>query len=477
MLTEKEIMYFLNLDVMDTKKKSARIGQNYYDGNHDIKDYKLFYYNADGELVEDKTRSNIKISHPFFTELVDQAVQYMLSGGDEFIRSDRPELQKELNRYFVDDSDFMAEINELLTGCMAKGFDYMFAYQNRENRLAFQCADSLNVIEVKAKDTDSGTDNIIYWFEDKKSKSTEIIKHVEVWDEENTYYYIIDEKGKLSKDESVEINPRPHVIYEDEKGGEKYFTTFGFIPFFRLDYNKERSSSLKPIKAIIDDYDLMSCGLSNNLQDASEYLVVVNGFEGDSMEELMTNIKTKKHIGVNEGGGVEFKTVDIPFEARKTKLELDEKNIYRFGMGFNSAMMGDGNITNVVIKSRYALLDLKCNKLEIRFKQFLRRIIRIVLDEINKDNETDFQMKDVYFAFDREVMTNAQDNASIEKIDAEKQKIQIETLLSLSGVLDDETIVQSICESLDISFEDIKGRLPKDELTGNQSAMDVLKGL
>ena len=119
----------------------------------------------------------------------------------------------------------------------------------------------------------------------------------------------------------------------------------------------------------------MSCGLSNNLQDASEYLVVVKGFQGDNLEELMQNVKTKKHIGVNgdSGGDVDFKTVDVPYDARKVKLELDEKNVYRFGMGFNSAQIGDGNITNIVIKSRYTLLDLKCNKLEIRLKQLVRR--------------------------------------------------------------------------------------------------------
>lgn len=154
------------------------------------------------------------------------------------------------------------------------------------------------------------------------------------------------------------------------------------IPFFRLDNGVKQFSGLKPIKALIDDYDLMSCGLSNNLQDASEYLVVVKGFQGDNLEELMQNVKTKKHIGVDgEGGGdVEFKTVDIPYQARQTKLELDEKNIYRFGMGFNSAQIGDGNVTNIVIKSRYALLDLKCNKLEIRLKQFLRKILKVVIN-------------------------------------------------------------------------------------------------
>ena len=44
---------------------------------HDIREYKIYYIDANGDLQEDKHRSNIKISHPFFSELVDQtAVSY-----------------------------------------------------------------------------------------------------------------------------------------------------------------------------------------------------------------------------------------------------------------------------------------------------------------------------------------------------------------------------------------------------------------
>ena len=164
------------------------------------------------------------------------------------------------------------------------------------------------------------------------------------------------------------------------------------------------------------------------------------------------------------GGGVDIRTVDIPYQAREAKLELDEKNIYRFGMGFNSAQTGDGNITNVVIKSRYALLDLKCNKLEIRLKKLFRNILNVVLDEVNRMNSSDYQQKDVYFVFDREVMTNAQDNAQIELTDAQRQQIQINTLLSLNNVLDDETIIQAICEILDIDYESIRDKLPEDDM-------------
>ena len=237
---------------------------------------------------------------------------------------------------------------------------------------------------------------------------------------------------------------------------------------------KKQVSGLKPIKDLMDDYDLMACSLSNNLQDFTDALYVVAGFQGNNLDEMIQNIKSKKHIGVEKEGTVDIKTVDIPYQARQAKLELDEKGIYRFGMGFNSAQSGDGNITNIVIKSRYALLDLKCNKLEIRLKQFLRKLIKVVLNEVNEREGTDYQMKDVFFVFDREVMTNAKDNAEIEKLDAEKQQILIETILSLSNILDTETVLQTICEILDIDYEEIKNKLPKDESKDPDHVRDIL---
>lgn len=475
MLSIAEIGRFISDDARSDKKLFAKVGQRYYEGDHDIKKYKLYYYDKDGRLIEDTTRSNIKISHPFFTELVDQEVQYMLSGKDGFVFSDDPELQNELDNYFNDNEDFTAELTEVLTGCISKGFEYMYAYKNDEDKLSFQCADSMGVVEVRAKDTDDNCEYVIYWYTDRIEKGKKEIKRIQVWDKDQVYFYVQAGSGQIALDEQEKINPRPHVIWKEGKKEETYYDNFGFIPFFRLDNCKKQFNGLKPIKDIIDDYDLMSCGLSNNIQDASEYLVVVKGFQGDNLEELITNTKTKKHIGVEENGGVDFKTVDIPYEARKVKLEHDEKNIYRFGMGFNSAQLGDGNITNVVIKSRYALLDLKCNKLEIRLKQFLRKILKIVLKEINAANKTDYQQKDVYFKFEREVMTNAQDNAAIEKTDAEKQQIQINTMLGLMSVLGDEKVIELICEVLDIDYEELKDKLPvnqEQELTDANATLD-----
>ena len=463
MLTVEQIKAFIDSDLASKKKQLAKTGLQYYEGEHDIKSHRIFFVDANGKLKEDKLKSNIKICHPFFTELVDQTVQYMLSGKDGFVKSDIPELQSLLDEYFNDNEDFTAELYEILTGCVAKGFEYAYAYKREDEKIGFQCADSLGVIEVKAKETDDGCEYVIYWYVDRIGKDNKVIKRIQVWDESQTYFYAQEDDGQIHLDSTQKTNPRPHVIYKKDGDENTYFEGFGFIPFFRLDNCRKQFSDLKPIKALIDDYDIMSCGLSNNIQDTAEALYVVKGFQGDNLDELMTNIRAKKHVGVDENGGVDVHTVDIPYEARQAKLDLDEKNIYRFGMGFNSAQLGDGNITNIVIKSRYSLLDLKCNKLEIRLKQFMRKLLKVVLNEINNEHDTDYQQKDVYFDFEREVMTNAADNAQIELTEAQTRQAEINTILGLATYIDNETLLQLICEQLDIDYDDVKGKLPQEE--------------
>ena len=480
MLTPEEIKTFITSDRASMKKQLARVGQRYYEADHDIRDYRLFWIDQDGQVQEDKHRSNIKISHPFFTELVDQEVQYMLSGKYGFIKSDDPDLQIHLNEYFNDNEDFLAELYEVLTGCIAKGFEYMYAYKGDDNKYRFVCADSLGVVEVRAKETDDHCEYVIWWFVDSIGKDNKQITRIQVWDTNMIHYFVQEDDGEIKPDTSYKENPRPHTMYKkgDAESEKIYFKDFGFIPFFRLDNNRKQVSDLKSVKDLIDDYDLMACGLSNNIQDSNETLFVVKGFDGDNLDELHFNAKNKKIIGVGEDGDVETRVVDIPVEARKTKLELDEKNIYRFGFGLNTAGLKDTSATtNIAIKSAYSLLDLKANKLEIRLKQFLRKLLHVVLAEINERDDKDYQQKDVYFAFDREVMTNAEENARIKLTEAQKQQTMITTMLNLASYLDDETLMQNICDILDIDYNEIKDKLPKREEIDPLAAQSALDGI
>lgn len=475
MLSINEIRKFIEADAQSDRKRFARTGLRYFEGDHDIKGYRIFFVNGEGKLQEDRTKSNIKISHPFFRLLVDQQTQYMISGHGGFVKSDIPELQTELDAYFNDNESFRAELNGLISGTVAKGWEYMYAYKDANDRTAFQVADSIGVVEVREKETDDGCAYVIRWFIDRFDKDNKAIKRIQVWDREQTWFYCQEGEGAIVPDDSLSLNPRPHILYRKDGDEGTYYDDYGMIPFFRLDNGRKRFSGLKPIKALIDDYDLMNAGLSNNIQDTNEALYVVKGFQGDNLDELMLNVKTKKHIGVDEDGGIDIKTVDIPVEARKTKMEVDEKNIFRFGQGVNTEALKDTSATvSIAIKSAYANLDLKCDGLLPFLLQFMRKLLKLVLKEINDTQGTDYEQKDVYFDFSREIITNAQENAQIDLTKAQEQQTKITTLLNTASLLGQELTAQLVCEALDLDYDDLKDKLPKAEENPTAAALAAL---
>lgn len=477
MLTEQEIRSFLDEDSASQLKQDAKVGQDYYEGKHDILEFRMFYYNADGNLVEDTHRSNAKIPHPFFTELVDQATQFIMSSEGGLINSKDTGLQAELDIYFNKNMKFKSELAETITGTQAKGFDYMYAYKGKDDRLAFENADCLGVVEVEGRFAEDGKDQRIYKYVDRVDKEGKTQWKILVIDDENTYYYRQSDDGEITLDEDVELNPQPHAVYE--KGGKLYKKLVNFLPFFRLDHNKKRISLLPAVKALIDDYDIMSSSLTNNLIDFDTPLHVVKGFKGENLDELQQNLKTKKIVGTAPDGGVEVHTVDVPYEARVAKLELDEKNIYRFGMGLNMAGLKDtAATTNIAIKAAYSLLELRCNKIKNQLELFLQQIVEVVLAEINEKLDRDYQLKDVEFNIKPEVMSNSTENAQKDLTEAQRKQTEINYLLAVAAYFDNETLTKKLCEILDIDYEDIKNKLPDPNEPANSidGAIDELGG-
>ncbi|MFQ7750464.1 phage portal protein [Ruminococcus sp.] len=475
MLNIGEIQTLLN--TIDNRKAQAKVGRRYYHAAHDIQDYRLFYYDAFGELQEDHTRSNIKIAHPFFTELVDQEIQYLLSNRDRIVTAEDTELQKEMDRYFNENDRFRAELADACTDAVVCGWGWLYAYVDTDDRLSFQCADSLSVTEADGRYTSDGRDYVLYRYLQRKDIYGHMVYKIMVMDDNQTWMYTQVDSGTITLDASTADapNPRPHVLYKKHNSDDTYFEGLGFLPWFRIDNNREQVSGLQPIKALIDDYDLMSCGLSNNLQDASEYLVVVSGFPGTDMTELMQNLKTKKVIGTADGGGVEMKTVTVPYEARKVKLELDKENIYQFGMGFDASQVGDGNVTNVVIKSRYALLDIKCDKLETHLRQTMGGILDVVLERINQERGTAYTRADVKMDFTRSCITNDSDNATIESTEATTAQTKINTLLAAAAQVGIDPVLPQLCNVLDLDESEVRKAIEQADSEQLDSMMQQLE--
>ena len=474
-LSSAEIKKFITQDISSEKKRLAKLGERYYHGEHDILNKRLFYFNADGILVEDKTRANIKIVHPFFMILAEQLSAYVLSNKKNPIQAKTKDdgFQDILDERF--DDDFWSEISELVTGAYTKGFEYVYRYINKDNKATYQVADSLGVVEVSARDAEDGQEHIIYHYADTMAKGEKTVRKIQDWTATESLCYVQIDDGNIVLDKDAEYNPRPHYLFTDPDTGTKVGEPFGFIPFFRLDYCKKQHSGLKPIKGLIDDYDLHACSLSNNLTDFDTPLYVVSGYQGDDLNELQHNLKTKKIVAPDSEGGVNIQTVEIPYEARKAKLDLDERNIYIFGMGFNPAQVGDGNITNVVILSRYTLLDLKKSKLDKRLKKLLREIIKVELDDINKENGTDYQMSDIEIDLTPDIPTNEAENLQNEKLKAETEQIRVNTILNVAANIGDDAALQALCDILELDYEELKGQV--EQIREERNLLDAQKTL
>lgn len=447
-------------------KKKARIASDYYDYKHDILNHRIFYVDENGVLKEDQYASNVKIPHPFFTELVDQKVQYLLSNPVEFEVEEKAEtegLKDRLWEYYND--DLQVTLQDMIWGSSVKAHEYLYARTTSEDRLTFDTADSMMIFPVYNEDNE--TVALIRYYErtiTKGNKEIQIV-HAERWTSEDVTFYVSDEKGDFRLDESKQPNPRPHVLAIREDDETVLGRTYGQIPFYRLSNNQRGTTDLEPVKPIIDDYDLMNAFLSNNLHDFQDAIYVVKGFDGDDLSKLRQNVKAKKTVGVSEDGDLDIRTVNIPVEARKLKLEIDRENIYKFGMGFDSAQVGDGNITNVVIKSRYALLDLKCNKAEARLRAMLAWMNRLIVDDINRRYGTNYDATEISIKITRETMVNENDVALNEKTEQETKALRIQAILAAAPHLGDETTLKLICEEFELDWEEVKQQIEEQDYT------------
>ena len=449
-----EVKRLVSNDRGSTLKKDMQTGINYYEGKHDIANYRLFYFNNEGELVEEKHRSNTRIAHQYFTELVDQKVQYLLSNPIE-VTTEQTGLQEYLDEYI--NEDFQLMLQELVEGASQKSYEYAFWKIDTDNRLRFKTADAIKIIPIY--DEFYNIDQIIYYYDDQivKDNKQKTVTKIQLWTKEEVFYFVQEDGQAVKLDNSAEYNHKPHLLAQ--KGEDKFGKGYGRVPFICLQNNRSKTDDLQPIKDLIDDYDMMACALSNNLIDFDHPIYAVRGFEGDSLDKLVTNLKTKKTVGVSESGGVDVITTNIPVEARKAKLDIDKEAIYKFGMGFDSSQAGDGNITNVVIKSRYSLLDLKCNKIEVRLRAVIKEMLQLIVENINELHGKAYDAAEIEITMTRDVMANETDNASIAKTEAETNQVLINNIMTAASRLDDRTVLKLLASILEVDPDEVEKAL------------------
>ena len=202
--------------------------------------------------------------------------------------------------------------------------------------------------------------------------------------------------------------------------------------------NTEHVTALSGVKPHLDLYDLINSDFTNNIDDMQDAYFELKGFSGDTnqIKTFMEQLKQMKAVPTPLEGGVEAKQLEIPVEARSTYLQILEHNIYKDSMSVDVSKISGGSVTNVVIKAMFTDLDLKADKFESEIRKFLYNHIDFINANDNKSFVPDFK-------FERSTVMNKAETT--------------ETVIKLTGILSDETIMELL--PYDIDYEQEKERL------------------
>jgi SPP1 family phage portal protein len=462
---DKAIKNYINSFEGSKDLKNMVYGEDYYRSrNTEIMKRKMMIYseNDEGCPIEmvDPYKANNKLASGFLKLLVDQKINYSL-GKDLILESEQAE---ELWSTLGD--KFQTTLRQIAKESAKKATGWGHVYIDEEGKFKLVKIPSEQIIPVYSTTDDEQLELIIRYYnvvgQDRKGDATNIIR-VEVWDNEQITYYEQDTQTGmfqlLNKQDMVRLfnrpyeNPRLHLMKDVKYGGSVSRSeglAWGRIPFIPLYNNDELETDLNAVKNYIDVYDIVESDFANNLEDFQDIYWILKGYQGENVGQFLEQVKRYKALKVSEEGDAKAEKLEVPYEARMTELKNLEEKIFTFGQGVNLNQSGDGNITNVVIRSRFANLDLKASEFEIEVEDFIFTLMYFVNKYRELTNQSEIILDRI--TFNRSMIIN-----EIEMLEANtKQK----GLVSEHTRLSNHTWIDDVEEELKMIEEEQASTIP-----------------
>ncbi len=329
--------------------------------NPTIMRYQKFVYNQFGKAVPDIWSANNKIASNWYNYFTVQAVQYLLGNGVSFSNETT---KKKLGK------DFDKKIQDAATE--AKNGSVSFGFWNLDHLEVFSVREF-----VPLYDEDNGAlkAGIRFWQIDADKPLRATLYELDGYTD-----YI-----KRSKEDVQILTPkRPYkqVVKTSEIDGEQIFDggnypSFPIVPL----WNVSKQSDLVGNQGTIDAYDLMSSGLVNNVSDGEFiYWVLQNCGGMDEIDDVKFVEQLKlthvAHADGDSGASVSAHTVDIPFEASESALNVLEKQLFKDFMAVRVDDVSAG-ATNDQIQAAYEPINQKTDLFEYQVTEFINGILSL----------------------------------------------------------------------------------------------------
>lgn len=352
-------------------------GEAYYSKhNTTIERYEKWLYTVTGRRVKDIFSSNHKLKTTFFRRLVLRQVQYVLGNGVTLQDFDNKE---KLGRDF----DFKLQLAAKRAMASGRAFGFwnydhleVFGYADTPMSPGFCPLYDENDAKLKA--------GIRYWF---KKVDTDTIFRCTLYEADG----FTDYRQKNAEPPVMMSAKQKYIktIMRTEAGGVEGVIddNYSDLPIVPLYANDSMQSELVGIRENIDCYDFIKSGLMNDIDDANGFYWVLKnsgGMDDVSLAQFIQRMKTVR-AAVVEGDEVtaEPHTLDIPYQARQTALDLLRRDIYEDFQALDVSTLSAAAKTTQEIKAAYQAQDDKCADFEYYITDFVEKILELAgIDDV-----------------------------------------------------------------------------------------------
>ena len=404
--------------------------EQYYRGlNPRITKYEKIIYDMRGDAHVDKWTPNHKIASNFCNFAITQENQYLLGNGATFTKDDT---KAKLG------DDFDTRLQDLGKKALVGGV--AFGFFNLDH------IDTFSLLEfVPLYDEENGAlrAGIRFWqvSPDKPMRAT-------LYEEDGYTDYIRanDKSAILHEKRPYKLKVRTSEADGEEIYDGENYPTFPIVPLWG---NDKKQSELVGRQGTIDALDLLNSNLINNLDEANYiYWVLTNcgGMDDIDDAKFIEQLKTTHvaHADGDSGATAEAHTIEAPYQASESAIQTIQRRLYEDFMCLDVNSLSAANKTATEIKAAYQPLDSKCDMYEYCVIEFVQKILELagIDDKVT---------------FTRSKVANKSD--------------EINTLLAAQAYLDDETIVEQVCQILGIA--DKTDEIIRKRRTEEQSRFEV----
>ena len=404
--------------------------EQYYRGlNPRITKYEKIIYDMRGDAHVDKWTPNHKIASNFFNFAITQENQYLLGNGATFTKDDT---KAKLG------DDFDTRLQDLGKKALVGGV--AFGFFNLDH------IDTFSLLEfVPLYDEENGAlrAGIRFWqvSPDKPMRAT-------LYEEDGYTDYLRanDKSAMLHEKRPYKLKVRTSEADGEEIYDGENYPTFPIVPLWG---NDKKQSELVGRQGTLDAFDLLNSNLINNLDEANYiYWVLTNcgGMDDIDDAKFIEQLKTTHvaHADGDSGATAEAHTIEAPYQASESAIQTIQRRLYEDFMCLDVNSLSAANKTATEIKAEYQPLDSKCDMYEYCVIEFVQKILELagIDDKVT---------------FTRSKVVNKSD--------------EINTLLAAQAYLDDETLVEQVCQILGIA--DKTDEIIRKRRTEEQSRFEV----